>query len=708
MPSRLCHTRTPLSTLAFSLALTAPIATAQDINSTKLEEIIVTGEPMQRQAIDTVSSISIVTGEDIQARNIRDLYDLLLRTPNVSAAKEDKFSVRGISNEGIGPGGTGRPTVSVFIDGARQAGRGIGNTWDVEQVEFYRGPQSTAFGPGSLAGAIVIQTAAPSTEEYSGKMKLGAANYNGREAGIALGGPLAGGLAFRYAAESNQTDGEVTNITLDDDEWQARSRYMQRLKLSWSGDSIYSALLSLQGTKLREGNEYLPPDTAEARISTDNVDGFYIDDSFVILLRQELALSEAVNAALILSHSDSYNQRKGDYDVSAEDNGFFVNTTDTLNTALELRLNYRGDRLRGVTGFYRSRDELDGSSVTEGLKYDLGGVQARANADLFASREADTYALYSEADIDLSSTLTLTLGGRYEENEASNRSAFFVTGAYPIDPVSGTTTPVDISPALAAVLDSDTSADSGDAVFLPKVALSYEFRPTLSGFISHSYGYRAGSVDFVSDGESPAYGPEYTQNTDIGLKLQLDSWFMQATVFRVDYDDMQIGVRVDASNFRTDNAGEARAQGVEFEFRGELSSTINVFGGLGYTDTEFREYEDDGVDYAGKHFPNAPRLTANAGLAYEHHSGFFINTSWARSEYSFVDRENNNELLADARDLFSARLGYQGPHFGAELYAQNLSDKFYITDRFNSPSLGIDAVFVGDPREVGARLRYEF
>ncbi|MGB1908210.1 MAG: TonB-dependent receptor plug domain-containing protein, partial [Spongiibacter sp.] len=124
--------------------LGSPAVLRAENPSPKLEEILVTGEPMQRQAIDTVSSISIVTGEDIQARNIRDIYDLLLRTPNVSAAKEDKFSVRGISNEGIGPGGTGRPTVSVFIDGARQAGRGVGNTWDVEQVEFYRGPQSTA------------------------------------------------------------------------------------------------------------------------------------------------------------------------------------------------------------------------------------------------------------------------------------------------------------------------------------------------------------------------------------------------------------------------------------------------------------------------------------------------------------------------------------------------------------------------------------
>ena len=227
-----------------------------------LEEVIVSGGLLQRSTLDTVASISIVPAEQLQAQNIRDLYDLLLRQPNLNAAKEDKFSVRGISNEGVGPGGTGRPTVSIFIDGVRQSGRGVANTWDVRQVEFYRGPQSTAFGPGSLAGAVVIQTHEPNYESFDGELKLGGGNYGGREAGIAFGAPLGAGFAFRYAGETNQTDGEVTNITLDDDEWQARKRYMQRLKLGWTNDSWYSATLTGQVSKLREGIEYLPPERA--------------------------------------------------------------------------------------------------------------------------------------------------------------------------------------------------------------------------------------------------------------------------------------------------------------------------------------------------------------------------------------------------------------------------------------------------------------
>lgn len=695
---RLCSYRLAIG----GLLLTPLLSLAQSPEEKPVEEVRVTGDLLQRTTLETVSSITVIPEAQIEARSIRDLYDLLLRTPNVSAAKEDKFSVRGISNEGIGPGGAGRPTVSVFIDGARQPGRGVGNTWDIEQVEFYRGPQSTAFGPGSLAGAIVLKTKSPSFEEYDAKLKLGVANDNGREAGVALGGPIGGGFAFRYAAETNQTDGEVTNTTLNDDEWQARDRYLQRFKLAWAGSDWYSAELSYQQTKLREGNEYLPPESAESNISTDNIDGYYDDDSELIILKQTAFINEQLQLQFIASQSESENERKGDYDVSPEDRGFFINTTKLEHKALELRLSFNNDWISSVVGVYSSDDDLNGDSVNKDVPYSVSGINLLADALLIADRSAETKALYAETDIDLSSRLTLTVGGRYEENDADNRSAFIVTGAREAN------TGTDLTPLVKPALDSDISAPSGDKVFLPKTALSYDFNDQLNGFVSYTQGYRAGSVDFVSNGNSPTYDPEYTDNYDIGLKLRQGSWFLQAALFRIDYEDMQVGVRVDTNNFRTDNAGEARAQGVELEFNGELGYGFSIFGGLGYTDTEFKNYSDDDVSYNGLRFPNAPLITGNLTLSYQHSSGVFADINWSRTDHSYTDRENSQNLMADARDIYGARLGWQNEQLRIELYGKNLTDEFYITDRFVSPSLGINAAFAGDPREYGLRVTYQY
>ncbi len=360
-----------------------------------------------------------------------------------------------------------------------------------------------------------------------------------------------------------------------------------------------------------------------------------------------------------------------------------------------------------MVGFYHAEDELYGTSYSEDLRYSLAAVQASADADLAAARNANIDAIYAEADLDITDKLTLTLGARYEENEAENFSSFVVTGADPIVPLVNLTLPLDLSPVLGAVLNSEAEAPSGDKVLLPKLAHSYQFSDSFSSFISLSQGYRAGSVDFVSEGSAPTYGPEYTNNLDIGLKWQAAGWKLQATAFRIDYTDMQIGVRVDAAVFRTDNAGEAESQGIELEFSGELGYGLSLFGGLGYVETEFVDYTDDDVDYAGNHFPNAPRNTANLGLSWQR-DGFFSTVTLSQAGDSFTDRENTNELRADSRQLLGARLGYQGKHYGIEFYGQNLTDEYFITDRFYSESLGIEALYVGDPREYGMRVHYRY
>ena len=171
---------------------------------------------------------------------------------------------------------------------------------------------------------------------------------------------------------------------------------------------------------------------------------------------------------------------------------------------------------------------------------------------------------------------------------------------------------------------------------------------------------------------------------------------------------MQVGVRIDASNFQTDNAGEARAQGAELEFTIDLGKGFNLFGGIGYIDTAFIDYQDEEQDFGGNHFPNAPRNTRNLNISYKHPVGLFGTLSWARSDGSYTDRDNSNDLKADAKDLFGLQLGYRTDSFSATLYGQNLSDKFYITDQYRNDNFGIAGVFAGDPREYGLKLSYSF
>jgi iron complex outermembrane receptor protein len=83
---------------------------------------------------------------------------------NKPTANFNNFTARGVATNGYGA--NLQSTVAIYIDELPIST--IGNTtvldpnlFDVERVEFLRGPQGTLFGSGSLSGALRILTKSP-------------------------------------------------------------------------------------------------------------------------------------------------------------------------------------------------------------------------------------------------------------------------------------------------------------------------------------------------------------------------------------------------------------------------------------------------------------------------------------------------------------------------------------------------------------------
>lgn len=129
------------------LALCAtPGIAQQDGGTVDLGELVLTGELQNRALMEATTSAAIVTGQEISRRSEQDVYDVIERTPGISAAYGEKgFSIRGIDQRGSA--GVGM-TVRTVVDGlglpTNQATFfGPYSAWDVAQVEALRGPQST-------------------------------------------------------------------------------------------------------------------------------------------------------------------------------------------------------------------------------------------------------------------------------------------------------------------------------------------------------------------------------------------------------------------------------------------------------------------------------------------------------------------------------------------------------------------------------------
>lgn len=159
-----------------AIALPAAAQTADVL----LEEIIVTAQKRQQQAIDVPISMGTFSQRDIIKTGALTLQDIDVYIVGFDAGGEtftqQGYSIRGISSPNISTGGD--PSVATFYDGAYlpRAATTVAFA-DMERVEVLRGPQGTLFGRNAAAGVVSLIPNAPSNEA-EGFARLRAGNYD--------------------------------------------------------------------------------------------------------------------------------------------------------------------------------------------------------------------------------------------------------------------------------------------------------------------------------------------------------------------------------------------------------------------------------------------------------------------------------------------------------------------------------------------------
>ena len=200
-------------TAAATLALAAS-APALSQNLT-LEEIIVTATKRAEGLQEVPIAISVMSGQEINAKGLTKMEDLSAYMPNVHVAEASggtNLFIRGIGS-GVNYGF--EQSVGTFVDGV-YFGRGRsarGKFLDLERVEVLKGPQSTLFGKNTIAGAINITTGQP-TEEFEGYISAGyTSELEAKTLSGVVSGPLSDSVRGRLAVRSYEDKGYVSNLT---------------------------------------------------------------------------------------------------------------------------------------------------------------------------------------------------------------------------------------------------------------------------------------------------------------------------------------------------------------------------------------------------------------------------------------------------------------------------------------------------------------
>ncbi|EMF0719487.1 TonB-dependent vitamin B12 receptor BtuB [Citrobacter sp. Marseille-Q6884] len=145
--------------LLTALSVTAFSGWAQDASP---DTLVVTANRFQQPVNSVLAPTEIVTREDIQRWQSKDLNDVMSRLPGV-----DISQTGGMGNSAsLYVRGTESRHVLVLIDGVPMARAGIDNAIDigqipvslVQRIEYIRGPRSAVYGSGAIGGVVNIIT----------------------------------------------------------------------------------------------------------------------------------------------------------------------------------------------------------------------------------------------------------------------------------------------------------------------------------------------------------------------------------------------------------------------------------------------------------------------------------------------------------------------------------------------------------------------
>ena len=338
-------------------------ATSQTNTETVLEELMVVGEKIERSLKDTTSSVSVIPEETLRSLQHLTLSNAVSEVPNVVALSGAVPDIRGVTGNGAAGGfnsisGGAKGRVSILIDGVAEPFvadfTGDSGIWDIEQIEVYRGPQSTSNGRDSIGGSIYIKTKDPSYD-WEGAVRVGYRNQEGYlDTSAVLSGPLIDDkLAFRISLQ--RLDGET--LTSNDEYETNPADYdlnelatnRVKAKLLWTPTENLQTLLTYSSNR-EQGDSGRVYYSAENPYDYERI--FFRDmdtDSETISLNIDYQFSDAFSVDVLVAMMD-YKWGFDSYE-SLPDNEQQLQVEDTNNTIdVKLNIGKSGDRVAGVVG----------------------------------------------------------------------------------------------------------------------------------------------------------------------------------------------------------------------------------------------------------------------------------------------------------------------------------------------------------------------
>ena len=770
-----------------AIAVTFLITPARIAGAQAIEEIIVTARKREESLQDVPISVQTFSGEEIAEQGIVDLQMLAPYTPSLaytpSPGASDLYFMRGLGT--FGSGVHFEPGVGQVFNGYFSTRGRLGRSAliDMAQVEMLKGPQGAIIGKNTSLGAINITSNKP-TEEFEA---LIGGQYNfeaseGYEIDAVLSGPMSDSVRGRVAVNYRDVDGWVQNTSFNED-LQQQEDLTARLMLDVDFTDAFTGEFMYQRTDYdRHGKarmpagcqEYAPPAGPPHSIARTESFGFNCslqDTSHTVDLRRATDGGAVFNSMEPFTLENDFfgatlTWERDNFDIQSLSAFFTYEIGDTFSGDQrdvervsiendeeydqfyqELRItSTSGGTVDYTAGVMYFDGDMEITQTFHAVAGAVGGPTAPSAArHEFASSQTESIAAFGQVDWHLNDDWTLTLGGRFTDEDRSGQKAQIAGEIY--------SSPSEADPALcftggplrACTMGDDgmtvggaITGSIGESKFSYNVSLQYAMSDTSNLYFSHATGFKSGGFDLRGGGDPSKFifRPEESTNYEIGGKHTLANGTVRLNwaLFHTEVDDLQGAANDPVIIQQIVAQGDATSEGVEVDLLWAATDNLRFSFIATWLDAEYDDFigscylsqvetgtgcmnigisqgQRSGTQQlAGQQMVFAPDWSHVLGFDWSIPVGgdkeVSFSAKWIHVGEHFTSLERDPLGHQSGTDRFDATLALSGEKWSAAIVGRNLGDEL-VHNFGNASTLSGAAIYgtnIEETRAIALRL----
>lgn len=722
-----------------------PVSQAND-QIRPVEEVIVTAYKRDQLIKDFPGSITVIKPDS----SLLTLSDIANQVPGFSALdagprNPTQVVMRGLRVDPVNSydlRGDGT-SVASYVDNIPLQGYYVPPAFslkDLQQIEVLRGPQGTLYGNSSIGGLIRYITAKPDltkntlsvTASLSQTKESDGLNY---DTDLVVNVPIVNDtLGLRLLLGKEHNEGFIDNnylVTGPEKDINSDQTKQARVSLLWQAtpalslggsyhyqkinvDDRQAANPLVTGDDYASSNKYLQPMQGELRLS--DIDLNYQFDWAKLTASvnrydyKTVQRSDQTDYLATLDETYGWNFYVADPNFSAYTTGDFA----VIKNSAEVRFVSPDDQpLRWLVGGFYSDDDLHATTADTLPGFaEFLGLNRPDELDYYATQDEKLkeHSFYGELAYDILSAWEVSVGARhYSFDDDINACSVFPISSG----IEGTDLPLDC-----------LANDSSQSGTLGKFSTKYKFNSDHTAYFTIAEGLRRGGANLlpVEIDHNRYYRPDTSTNYELGAHSNFFNQQVQlnAAVFYMDWDDVQVASRTPEGYSATLNAQTARSKGIELESKANLSTEWSLRAGFSLTDAKLTKTVmgiSGGTEnaYDGDTLPGSPRTQWNVGADYRHQINnllFNASITYARNSeiYSALNKEFADYYRLDGFDTANIRFGVSMRNWRVDAFVNNMSNERGITGKRTANLFGDEGQYeyITRPRTLGVSINYHY